>query len=100
MAKNNPVGMVNAGFETISLSDSTALALNTTTALGKVFCLSVETNDIRWRADSTSPTVNTGVVFKKDTHHWIYDIAGSQLTFQRSTGTAAVSVQAWKYKGE
>lgn len=101
MAKRNtPAGMVAAGFQTISLANSTALGLNTTCIVGKFFHLSVETNDARYRADGTNPALTTGVLLKKDLEHWIMDVPGSTLKFQRTTGTAKVSIMSYKYKGE
>jgi hypothetical protein len=101
MAKTNiGAGMVSVGFQTLSLANSTALGLNTTVAPGKVFCLSVETNNARFRADGTNPALTTGVLLQKDQHYWIFDVPGSTLKFQRQTGTSKISIQAWKYKGE
>ena len=100
MAKRNiGAGMVSAGFQTGSLANSTALALNSTTLLGKVFHISVETNSLRYRADGTAPTLTTGVLLATGVH-WLYDVSASGIKFQRSTGTAKVSIQAYKYKGE
>ena len=101
MAKRNiPAGMVACGFQTLSLSNSTASGLNTTCIVGKFFHLSVETNDCRYRADGTSPALTTGVLLKKDLEHWLMDIPGSTLKFQRATGTTKISIMSYKYKGE
>lgn len=101
MAKRNtPAGMVGLGLQTLSLANSTALGLNTTCIGGKFFHISVETNDCRYRGDGTSPALTTGVLLKKDMEHWLMDIPGSLLKFQRATGTSKVSVMAYKYKGE
>lgn len=101
MAKRNtPAGMVALGFQTISLANSTALGLNTTCIGGKFFHLSVETNDCRYRSDGSNPALTTGVLLKKDTEHWIFDVPGSTLKFQRTTGTSKVSILSYKYKGE
>lgn len=100
MAKRNtPAGMVSLGFQTISLANSTALGLNTTCIGGKFFHLSVETNSCRLRTDGTVPTLNTGVLLLAG-EHWLLDIPGSTLKFQRQTGTSKVSIESYKYKGE
>ena len=99
MAKNNPVGLVSVGFQTLSLSNSTASGLNSTAIVGKVFHLSVETQAARYRADGTAPALTTGVLLATG-DHWIHNVAGSALKFQRSTGTSKISIQAYKYKGE
>ncbi len=98
--RNIGAGMVTAGFQTLSLANSTALGLNTTAIQGKVFCLSVETNNARMRADGSSPALTTGVLLPKDNVYWLFDVPGSALKFQRQTGTCKISIQAWKYKGE
>ena len=95
--KNTPVGMASAGFQTISLSNSTASALNSTVSVGRWFHVSVETNDVRYRADGTAPALTTGVLLATG-DHWIPDVPGSALKFQRTTGTSKVSVQAYNYK--
>jgi len=101
MAKRNiDAGLVSAGFQTFSLSNSTASGLNTTTSQGKIFHISVETQNARFRADGSNPTVNTGVLLPTGQMHWMFDIPGSILKFQRQTGTCKISVQAYKYKGE
>ena len=101
MAKRNiPSGLVGLGLQTLSLTNSTASGLNTTTAAGKFFHISVETNDCRYRGDGTNPALTTGVLLKKDLEHWIMDVPGSSLKFQRTTGTSKISIMAYKYKGE
>jgi hypothetical protein len=103
MAKRNiPAGMVKAGFQTISLANSTALGLNTTCIVGHFFHLSVETNSCRYRADGTNPALTTGVLLATG-EHWLMDLAtatAASLKFQRTTGTSKVSVMAYKYVGE
>jgi len=100
MSKRNiGAGFVSAGFQTISLSNSTASGLNTTTSGGKWFHLSVETNAVRYRADGSSAALTTGVLLATG-DHWIPDVPGSILSFQRQTGTCKLSIQAYKYKGE
>ena len=95
--KNTPVGLVSSGFQTISLANSTALALNSTVGKGHVFHLSVETQAARYRADGTAPALTTGVLLATGSH-WLENVPGTALKFQRSTGTSKISVQAYKYK--
>lgn len=100
MAKRNtPAGMTALGFQTISLANSTALGLNSTCIGGKFFHLSVETNSIRYRNDGTSPALTTGVLLATG-EHWLFDIKAANLKFQRTTGTAKVSLMSYKYVGE
>jgi len=94
-------GLIPVAFQTMSLSNSTAVALNSTIQAGaSVLHISVETNAARMRADGTDPTLTTGVVFIEDAApvEMGYD-GGSALKFQRTTGTSVVSVNAWKYAG-
>jgi hypothetical protein len=99
MRRNTPVGMTAVGFQVMSLSNSTAIAINSTCLPGKVFQFSVETNDVRMRADATAPTLTTGVLYQSDQTHWLFDVPAASLKFQRSTGTAKVSIMAYKYTG-
>lgn len=101
MAKRNiPAGLISAGFQTISLANSTALGLNTTCILGKAFLVSVETKAARVRMDGSNPALTTGVLLNTTNSPYFLDVPGSVLKFQRTTGTAKVGVQAFKYKGE
>jgi hypothetical protein len=101
MAKRStPNGMVALGFQTISLANSTALGLNTTCIGAKVVHFSVETQNIRYRLDGVAPAKSTGILLTSGSAYWIFDINGSNLKFQRQTGTAKVSLMAWKYVGE
>ena len=101
MARKRTVlaGLIPVDFETISLSDSTALGLNSTIrASAHVLDISIETQPIRYRADGTDPTLTTGVVLQKDTYYRLDGFNGtSLLKFQRTTGTASVSVMAYRY---
>ncbi len=100
MAKRNiPAGMTCLGLQTISLANSTALGLNSTCSPGKLFHFSVETNSVRLRTDGTAPTLNTGILLATG-EHWLFDMKGSTLKFQRQTGTAKVSIECYKYVGE
>ncbi len=100
MAKRNtPVGMTCLGLQTISLANSTALGLNSTCIGGKFFHYSIETNSARLRTDGTSPTLNTGILLATG-EHWLFDIKGSTIKFQRQTGTCKISIESYKYVGE
>ena len=90
--------LVSQGFQTISLSNSTASALNTTCSPGDWFHISVETNAVRYRDDGTAPALTTGVLLAVG-DHWLPDVDGPNLKFQRQTGTCKLSVMAYKYKG-
>ena len=98
--RSTPQGMAAAGFQVLSLANSTALGLNTTCIVGKFFHISVETNSARYRFDGTAPTLTTGVLLATGEHWLPFDLIGTNLKFQRSTGTAKVSVMSYKYKGE
>lgn len=93
-------GLIPAAFQTMTLSDSTAISVDSTvrTAGAQVLDISVETNNVRYRADGTDPTLNTGVVLQKDT---LYRFSGyngtSNMAFQRTTGSATVSIMAYKH---
>ena len=100
MAKRNiDAGMVSAGFQTISLANSTALGLNTTCKVGTWFHISVETQSLRYRDDGVAPALTTGVLLATGAH-WLPNVDGDNLKFQRTTGTCKLSVQAYKPKGE
>jgi len=87
--------------QTISLANSTAIAVNSTTQTAHVLHLSVETNNVRYRADGTDPALTTGLLLVKDTDYWFNNYNGtSQLSFQRSTGSAVVHVQPYQYTNE
>ena|SRR3990172_9399379 len=92
-------GLIPVGFQVMSLSNSTSIAVNTTCRVADVLDISVETNHARYRADATAPTLTTGVLLPKDTY---YRLEGYNRTanfkFQRSTGTSKVSIMAYRHK--
>jgi hypothetical protein len=88
------------GFQEMSLANSTAVTLNSTTNKARALLVTVETNNVRIRFGDTAPTLNTGVLLPKDDTYWIPFYDGGGLSFQRSTGTAKVTVQAFKNKGD
>lgn len=89
-------------FQVITCSNSTAQSLNSTVrASANVLHLSVETNDVRYRADGTAPTLTTGVILQSDYDYWWWGYNQTTvLKFQRATGTSKVSVMAYKYAGQ
>ena len=87
--------------QSISLANSTAVGVNSTTQGAHVLHFSVETNDVRYRADGTDPALTTGVLLQKDFDYWFLNYDGtSVLKFQRSTGSATVTIQPYQYKAE
>lgn len=94
-------GLVPVAFQAISLSDSTALGVNTTIQGScSVLDISVETNAVRYRADGTDPALTTGVVLQVDTtYRWEGYDGTSVLKFQRTTGSATVSVMGYRHAG-
>lgn len=94
-------GLVSVGFQTMSLSNSTAVGLNSTTLPSSVLDISVETNDARYRADGTDPALTTGVMLKQGSIYRFEGLGGiANLKFQRSTGISKVSIQAYKHVGD
>ena len=93
-------GLIPVGFQTMSLANSTAVAVNSTCRGGSVLIISVETNAVRFRADATAPTLTTGVLLPKDLAPYRIEYNGSaNFKFQRATGTAKVSLMSFKYAG-
>lgn len=90
--------LIPVGFQKITLSNSTAVAVNSTCRQSDVLHFSVETNNVRYRMDGTAPTLTTGVLLFADEQYGIDGFNGtSVLKFQRSTGSAIVSVMAYKH---
>lgn len=95
-------GLVPVGFQSMSLSNSTAVALNSTIqADANVLDISVETNDVRYRMDGTDPTLTTGILLESDLGPYRFHgyNGTSTFKFQRTTATAKVSVMAYKQVG-
>lgn len=92
--------LIPDSFQAISLANSTALGLNTTAIQADVLHISVETQDVRYRADGTDPTINTGVLLQADGDYWMEGFTGSSdFMFQRSTGTCLLNIAGYKHKG-
>ncbi len=96
--------MVPVAFQSISLSNSTAVAVNSTIRGAKAsrLVISVETNSVRFRDDGTAPALTTGVLLTAANSPYVFDGYNrtSQLKFQRATGTAKVSILAYKNLGD
>ena len=95
-------GLIPQAFQTDSLSNSTAVAINSTVRAAEVDTLhfSVETNDVRYRVDGTDPTLTTGVLLQKDNDYWFYGYDNTaNFKFQRTTGTALVQIMGYKTAG-
>lgn len=95
-------GLVPVGFQKMTLSNSTALALNSTIqASASVLDVTVETNNARYRLDGTDPTTNTGVLLYADQGPYRFEgyNGTSVFKFQRSTGTATINIMAYKQIG-
>lgn len=93
--RNTPAGLIYQGFQRIA-TNSTATGLNTTCAQGQAFLLSVETQSVRLRFDSTSPTANTGVLLTAaNSPYWFEGVKGSTLKIARAAAGAIVNVQSW-----
>jgi len=92
-------GLIPVGFQVMSLADGTAIAINSTARTGAhVLDISVETQPARYRADGTDPTLTTGVLLQNNDTYRFHGYNGtSVLAFQRTTGTAKVSIQSYKY---
>ena len=87
--------------QTMSLTNSTAVAINSTGQTAHILHLSVESNDVRYRGDGTAPTLTTGVLLQKDMDYWFLNYNGtSQLKFQRDTGSATIHIQPYQYVNE
>lgn len=90
-------GLVPVGFQVMSLANSTAIAVNSTCRGGNVLHISVETQAARMRSDATAPTRTTGVLISSGVLFVFEGYNGTaNLKFQRSTGTAKVSIMSYK----
>ena len=96
MSRETPAGLKHAGFQRI-VTNSTATGLNTTCALAQALWLSVETQSIRVRFDSTVPTANTGILFTAaNSPYFMESVNGSILKISRAAAGAIVNVEALK----
>jgi hypothetical protein len=95
-------GLIPVGFQSFSLSNSTAVAINSTLRGATVLSFSVETQNARMRADGTAPALTTGVLYlTTTTPHWIFGYNGTAaMKFQRSTGTCKIQMMGYKHPGD
>lgn len=92
--------MTPLALQVITLANSTAVGVNSTTKTADVLHYSVETNDVRLRIDA-APTLSTGVLLQSDFDYWDWVYNGTaNYKFQRSTGTAKVIIQPYNYTVE
>ena len=93
-------GLISAGFQQIT-TNTTAASLNSTLrSNAHVLDISVSTDEVRYRADSTAPTLNTGVILQVNTTYRLEGFNGtSSLKFIKAQSTAGViDIQGWKFE--
>lgn len=94
-------GLIPVGAQEMTLSDSTAIAVNSTLRAASVLLFSVETQSARFSMSAT-PALTTGVLFR--TSPGIYMLEGyngtSKAMFQRSTGTCTVQIEGFRHPGD
>lgn len=94
-------GLIPVALQVMSLSNSTAVGLNSTLRGCRVFDVSIETNAARYRADGTAPALTTGVMLWSGQTYRFEGYNGTALLkFQRSTGTSKVSIMGFKHPGD
>lgn len=93
-------GLIPVGFQKMTLTNSTAVGLNTTMIYSTTLDLSVETAGARMRADGTDPTVSTGVLIP--TGYTRLEGVSSTQTFklQRSAATTIVNIMGYRHPGD
>jgi hypothetical protein len=103
MGRRIPPGLVFVGHQQMTLDDSTAVSLTSTirASVPSALLFSVETNNVRLGWNSTTPTLNTGVVFVKDNEYFLENYSlDENMKFQRTTGTAVIQALAFKRAGQ
>ena len=88
--------LIPVGFQVMTLSNSTAVAVNSTCQASNVIEVSVETNSARYRLDA-APTLTTGVLLTAGRYVFDSFNGTSTFKFQRSTGTSKVSIMAYRH---
>jgi hypothetical protein len=94
-----PAGLIPTSFQVSTLSNSTAVAVNSTVrAVSNVLLISVETNNARFRCDSTAPTLTTGVLMLATNSPYLFEgyTGSANWKFQRSTGSCKLSIQGFR----
>ena len=94
-------GLIPVGLQTLSLTNGTALGLNSTMRGSRVLFIGVETQPCRFRMDG-NPALTTGVVIPKDQAPLRIDgyNGTALLKFQRTTGVSKVSIMGFKHPGD
>lgn len=90
-------GLFPVGFQKMTLSNSTAIAVNSTCRAASVLIISVETQSARMRADATAPTLTTGVLMPAGYYRFEGYNGTALMRFQRSTGTCVVQIMAYRH---
>jgi len=94
-------GLIPHATQVIALSDSTALGVNSTVQEARVLRISIETNNVRYRDDGTDPALTTGIVLWSGQTYAFDGFNGTgDLKFQRTTGSATVTIAAYKHAGD
>lgn len=87
MSRIRLASWVPASFEQIT-ANSTSQSITSTGQAARVLFITVETQDVRMRFDSTAPTINTGILIKKDLNPFIYEgYNGAALKFVSLSAT-------------
>ena len=98
MSRVRLAGLIPTAFQVIALSDSTAVGVNSTVQTCRVLRVSIETNNVRYRDDGTDPALTTGIMLWSGQTYMFEGYTGiAALKFQRSTGSATVSVMGYKH---
>lgn len=97
--RTGPAELIPVGFQVMSLSNSTAVALNSTVTPCTAIRFSVETQAARHRSDGTDPALTTGVLLATGNYFWD-GIDTTNFKFQRSTGTCKISIMSYRRPGD
>lgn len=93
-------GLKNSGFQKITLN-TTATTFNSTVKKAHVLDISVETQNVRYTMDGTTPTASTGVLIVAGTILRFEGYNGtSLLKFARVASGAVMNVQGYRYGSE
>ena len=93
-------GLIPVGFQKATLTNSTAVGLNTTMIISTTLDISVETAGARMRCDGVDPTVSTGVLLSVGFHR--LEGISSEQTFklQRSAASTVVNIMGYRHPGD
>lgn len=92
-------GLIPVHHETPDVSSAVSLSSTARSAGAQVLHISVETQSVRYRADGTAPTANTGVILTAaNSPYWFHGFNGtSALKFIEATGGAVVNIASYKH---